>query len=726
MSARVRFLLAMAILGLLMTGPFVLTAILLLADAHDAERATLIDLLEPQLPLGALMTTLGFAAGVLVLRMLFRQYVRGLSAMAENLRVMLSANRSFRVVEEGPPEVQAVARAANDLARQRDELLTDVDVQIARARADVEAERNRLAALLSELTLAVIVCNLDGCILLYNNRARLQVKALAQGSSAASGAALIGLGRSIFSVFDRGQISHALENVQHRLRRGSAEPVAQFVTATKSGQLLRTQMAPVLGQAGALDELSVTGYVLTIENITRSFEREAERDHAVASLADDARPLLAKVRSALQALASEPALIALEHRQVLATAELAAASLTATLDRTFGQFADSLKSRWPLEDVLAVDVIAAASRRIETRLGLPTKREEIDASLWIRAESFSLMQAIVFLASRLKDHYEIRELRLRVAAEGKVAFVDLIWSGILVSSEALHTWELDPMSVGDETTSLTLRDMLDRHGGEIRYLREKAAHRALFRLVLPLASAHVESSGNAAEAPAQEHGGSRPEYYDFNLFDRTVGSIDVDRRLVELAYTVFDTETTGLEPTKGDQIIQFGAVRIVNGRLLHQETFDQLVDPRMPLKPDGILIHGITDDMVRGQPTIDTVLPAFHDFCTDTVLVGHNVAFDMRFLQLQEAATGIHFRQPVVDTLLLSAVVHPNQESHKLESIAERLGVNVIGRHTALGDALVAGEVFLKLVGLLADQGIHTLRQALEAAENTYFARIRY
>jgi len=83
--------------------------------------------------------------------------------------------------------------------------------------------------------------------LLYNNRARLQVKALAQGSTAA-GAALIGLGRSNFSVFDRGQISHALENVHHRLRRGSAEPVAQFVTATKSGQLLRTQMAPVLGQ----------------------------------------------------------------------------------------------------------------------------------------------------------------------------------------------------------------------------------------------------------------------------------------------------------------------------------------------------------------------------------------------------------------------------------------------------------------------------------------------
>jgi DNA polymerase-3 subunit epsilon len=108
------------------------------------------------------------------------------------------------------------------------------------------------------------------------------------------------------------------------------------------------------------------------------------------------------------------------------------------------------------------------------------------------------------------------------------------------------------------------------------------------------------------------------------------------------------------------------------------------------------------------------------------VLVAHNAAFDMRFLQLKEEATGICFRQPVLDTLLLSAVIHPNQESHKLEAICERLGINVIGRHTALGDAIVTGEVFLKMIPLLAEMGIRTLREAREAAERTYYARIKY
>ena len=709
-SARSRFLVAMAMLGLLMTGPFLVTAVLLIADTRDAERSALADLLVPRLPLGALMTILGFVLGVAMLRALFRQYVNGLSAMAENLRLMRSANRSFRVVEAGPPEVRAVAREANELARQRDQLMTDVDVQIARARADVEAERNRLAALISELALAVIVCNLDGRVLLYNNRARLQFKALAQGGAA--GAAMIGLGRSIFSVLDRGQISHALENVQHRLRRGSAEPVAQFVTATRGGQLLRAQMAPVLEQGAG--EMLISGYVLTIENITRSFEREAERDQAIAALADEVRPAVARLRSSLRALPIElPAGFAASEE---------AAELAGMLERAFVRFATSQKSRWPLEDVQAVDVIAAARRRIEDRLGLPTKREDMDDSIWIRAETFSLLQAMIFLASRLQDHYEIRELRLRAVAEEGGVFLDLIWSGVLVSTEALHTWELEPMTVGDESTSLTLRDMLERHGGEIRYLREKAAHRAYFRLLLPAAAAPVET---APTGPADGEA-SRPEYYDFNLFSRGFGDVDLDRNLGDLAYTVFDTETTGLEPSKGDEIIQFGAVRIVNGRLLRQETFDQLVDPRTPIKPEGIPIHGITDDMVRGQPAIDSVLPAFEQFCADTVLVGHNVAFDMRFLELKEAATGIRFRQPVLDTLLLSAVVSPNQESHKLEAIAERLGVNVIGRHTALGDALVAGEIFLKLLALLREQGITTLRQALAAAEKTYFSRIKY
>jgi DNA polymerase III subunit epsilon len=159
---------------------------------------------------------------------------------------------------------------------------------------------------------------------------------------------------------------------------------------------------------------------------------------------------------------------------------------------------------------------------------------------------------------------------------------------------------------------------------------------------------------------------------------------------------------------------------------LRQESFEQLVDPKRPIPPATIPIHGITPEMVQGQPDILDVLPAFHAFAQDTVLVAHNAAFDMRFLQLKEKITGLAFDQPVLDTLLLSALVHPNQDSHRLEAIAERFNVTVIGRHTAMGDAMVTAEVFIKLIPLLAEKGIHTLGQARTAAQQTYYARLKY
>ncbi len=719
MKAKYRFLLAVVVLGLLMTGPFVVTSFLVWLDMKDAERDLLTQLLLSRLPVGTLMTLFGFAIGVGVLHKLFKHYVEGLLRMAETLRLMLSANRNFRVGLEGPPEVQQLACAANDLAAQRDALMDDVDAQVARAKASVEEEKNRLAALMSELAQAVVVCNLDGRILLYNNRARLQFKALAQGPTSVSGGALIGLGRSIHSILEKSQVEHALEVIRQRLAAGKTA-LANFVTTTRGGQLLRVQMVPVPASGGE-GEASLSGYVLTVENITRNIEQEARRDQALHALTEGSRAALGSIRAAVGNLIDYPDMEAeLRERFVTVVAD-EAARMCQSLDRTMADFSDSMKTRWPLEDVLGIDLIAAAQRRIGDKLGLPTKTEELDDALWIKADSFSLVFAVAFLAGKLQDHYAPRELRFRLSSEGKLAYLDLIWAGPAMSSETFYTWEMDNMHVGGESSPLSLREVVDRHGGEIWYQREKAAHRAFFRFVLPVATPEVE-----AEAEDRKRGTGRPEYYDFDLFNFADKSVDLDRKLSELTYTVFDTETTGLDPSNGDEIIQVGAARIVNNRLLRQEVFDQIVDPEMPLKPESIPIHGITEDMVRGKPNIDIVLPAFHEFCEDTVLIAHNAAFDMRFLQLKEERTGLRFAQPVLDTLLLSAVVHPNQESHKLDAILERLGVHIDTRHNALEDALATGEVFLKLLPLLEEQGIVTVRQALEASEKTYFARIKY
>ena len=290
MKAKQRFIVAVIILGLLMTGPFVVTSLLVWLDMREAERNMLTQLLLSRLPVGSMMTIFGFAIGVMVLHKLFKQYVEGLLRMAETLRLMLGANRNFRVTLDGPPEVQQLASAANDLAQQRDVLMDDVDAQISRAKASVEEEKNRLAALMSELAQAVVVCNLDGRILLYNNRARLQFKALAQGPTSVSGGALIGLGRSIFSILEKNQVEHAQEVIRQRLTAGKTA-ISNFITTTRGGQLLRAQMVPVLAP-GAEGDAAMSGYVLTVENITRSIEQEARRDQVLHSLTEGSRSSL--------------------------------------------------------------------------------------------------------------------------------------------------------------------------------------------------------------------------------------------------------------------------------------------------------------------------------------------------------------------------------------------------------------------------------------------------
>ncbi len=719
MKAKVRFLLAIVVLGLLMTGPFVVTSILVWAGMEESERTMLLELLMSRLPIGTMMTLFGFGIGVGVLHKLFKQYVEGLLGMAEQLRLMLGANRNFRVKLDGPPEVQQLAQAANDLAAQRDMLMDDVDARIAQANASVEEEKNRLAALMSELAQAVVVCNLDGRILLYNNRARLQFKALSQGPTTVAGGALIGLGRSIFSILEKNQVEHSQEIIRQRLANGKSA-MANFVTTTRGGQLLRVQMVPVLSANAEESEPQMSGYVLTVDNITRTLEEEARRDQALHSLTEGSRAALGSIRAAVANLIDYPEMDAELRERFVKVVDDEASRMSQRLDETMHEFSDSMKTRWPLEDVLAMDIISAAQRRIEDKLKLPTKTEEVDESLWIKADSFSLVFALVFVAERLQDHYQIRDLRFRTASEGKLAYLDIIWVGQAISSETFYTWEMEVMQALGETSSLSLRDVVDRHGGEIWYQREKAAHRAFFRFVLPLAVPEKELLDE------QRRSTGRPEYYDFDLFKFEDKSIDLDRKLSELTYTVFDTETTGLEPSNGDEIIQIGAARIVNNRLLKQEVFNQLVDPERPLKPESIPIHGITEDMVRGQPNIDVVMPGFHAFCEETVLIAHNAAFDMRFLQLKEERTGLRFTQPVLDTLLLSAVVHPNQESHKLDAILERLGIFIGKRHNALEDAIATGEVFLRLLPLLEEKGIVTVRQALEASEKTYFSRIKY
>ena len=693
-----------------------------------AEREAVAALLAPRAMLALMLWLAAFGLGAWGLSRLYARYVEAPQRLHEQAQVLLAARGDTPPLEgQGDTANRGLALALNALASERSQLRQDVARQVAEASRGIAQERNRLSALMAELTQSVVVCNRDGRILLYNSRARALFRGWSATPVAAAGAELIGLGRSIHAVFDRQLLAHALEGIEQRTQAGSIDPAAQFVTASPTGRLLRVQMAAVQDSAAdtsdraALPAPIFSGFVLVLDDITREVEQEALRDRSLLGLTEGSRASLANAQAALEMLELpdlEPAMR--ERFQHVVRDEVAV--MAARVQAVGADLVGGMKTRWPMENMLGADLVAAALRRIEARAAVRVRADDVDRSLWLSVDSYSLLQALGYLAGRLVDEYGLQALELRLRPAGTRAQLDLAWSGQSMNTETVMNWQMDEMRSGSEATPLTVRDVVERHGGEFWFERERVRHEAFFRFLLPCASPRVTPE---AAAPARTEG--RPEFYDFDLFGASAqASALEDRQLTELTYTVFDTETTGLDPSGGDEIIQIGATRIVNGKLLRQESFEQLVDPRRPLAGESARIHGIRPEALAGKPTIIEVLPVFHAFARDTVLVGHNAAFDMRFLQLKESASGLRFDQPVLDTLLLSAWVHPNQASHRLEAIAERLGVAVTGRHSALGDAFLTAEVFLKLVPLLQANGVRTLGEARAAALKTYQARLSY
>lgn len=194
---------------------------------------------------------------------------------------------------------------------------------------------------------------------------------------------------------------------------------------------------------------------------------------------------------------------------------------------------------------------------------------------------------------------------------------------------------------------------------------------------------------------------------------------DKGKSLVEIPsnYTVIDIETTGLDP-KFDEIIEIGAMKIRNGKIVDE--FESLV------KPDGYYFYddndtkyfsyidefiteltGITNEMLEDAPKIDEVLPDFINFISNDILVGHNIHFDINFLyDYCYEILDYKLQNDFVDLMILTRKVYPDFTNHKLDTIAENLGINNSSLHRSLADCKVTYECFSKLSQYIDDNNI--------------------
>jgi DNA polymerase-3 subunit epsilon len=645
--------------------------------------------------------------------LLFRYYIIPVLRMAEQTRLITSANPSFRINTEGARELVMLANVINESAEAYQKLQHDVDSRIQQSNMALKEERNRLAALMSELPYGVVVCSKDGRIQLYNRQAQEMLKP-ANGDQ--DGGA-IGLGRSIFGVLEKALLVHTLELMDHAFARDQLKPALGLMTELFGSRFIRVNMAPIT--TSEEDVRFISGFVLSLEDITGEINADSEHDRLLQGMVDAVQNSLGKLHKGINTLCDMPGTgdeACNRHRQAIVQVTNDLEEHLAMARKLYSEHRRAYGNR---ENVLADTLLKLIAKNLNDRFAMQTEAK-VEKAVWLRIDSYSIVQAVTTLAGLLKAEYGVSAMSQHIKNhDGPLAMLALNWSERVVPSSAIINWRALPLFMDSDGAADSPENIINEHGGSITLTETDATYCNGINITLP-----TDLDENTAATQPQVP--PRPISYEFDLFHQPGQDALGKVPLRKLTFVAFDTETTGLNPTEGDEIIQLGAVRIVNGRLLHNECIDQLVNPQRPVPKSSVKIHGIDPELLPSQPIITRVLPNFHAFAADSVLVAHNAAFDMRFLQLKEEATGLSFDNPVLDTLLLSSVVHPNQEGHSLDAIAERFNITIVGRHTALGDALATAEILLKLIPLLEAQGIHTLEEALRASIKSPFAKIKY
>lgn len=187
---------------------------------------------------------------------------------------------------------------------------------------------------------------------------------------------------------------------------------------------------------------------------------------------------------------------------------------------------------------------------------------------------------------------------------------------------------------------------------------------------------------------------------------------------------VFDTETTGLDPTRGDRLIEIGCIEIIN-RIPTGREFHQYLNPERDVHPDAVAVHGLTLEFLKDKPLFASVCDPFLEFIGDAPLVAHNGTFDLGFINAELARLSKPVLPPhrIVDTLQIARRKHP-AGPNSLDALCKRYGVDNTKRtkHGALMDAALLAQVYVELLGErqatlgLAEKGAPQFRSRASAA----------
>ncbi len=547
---------------------------------------------------------------------IFRNYISPIETLTEETRLISLANAKYRIKPVGALETHHLTSVINDLADSYIALKSDVKNIVTESKEGFDAEKLRLEVLMNMVSEGIIICNNDGRILVCNHHAYEIFNSIDHNEIGRF--SKLGLGQSIFGVFNRTPVVYALEELQNNLLKENNSQTYEFITTRYKVQYLDVKVSSI---SKAHDLKNGFGYIFTFKDITENVSK-----HQIETYQN--------------------------------------------------------------QRIILDELASIANTKTKNRYNLITEN-----GVWITLKYKYIIDFLIELSNYLNS-LDVKTISIGLSKENKI---QINWSGDEFNFESSKQYFND-LILNQNTSNSYSKIELD-----------------------------IQGYKQKSELNIKDSRESRPVFYNSELFDHSAQSTELDDKLLrDLTYVVFDTETTGLDPSGGDEIISIAGVRIFNGKINNEEFFDELVNPERNIPLTSLKIHEIYPEMLDNKLTIDKVLPMFHEFADNSILVAHNAAFDMKFLQLKENDTNVKFNNPVLDTLLLSAICHPKQGIHNLEDIAEKCGVEIIGRHTALGDSLVTAEVLLKFIPILESMGIKTLGEARKASQKTSLSKIKF
>ena len=176
-------------------------------------------------------------------------------------------------------------------------------------------------------------------------------------------------------------------------------------------------------------------------------------------------------------------------------------------------------------------------------------------------------------------------------------------------------------------------------------------------------------------------------------------------------FAILDTETTGLRVSKGDKVVSVASIKISEFKIREDVILDELVNPQIKIPEQSTMIHNIKDEDVKDKPTLIEIEDKILKFIKKSVLVGHNIDFDIKFLKNNAKNTNLANRMKVIqpiDTIHLTAGLFPDLKNYELTSLCEHFNIKADDqvRHSALGDCWLTARLFLFLLNKAKNLGI--------------------